>query len=170
MAAILQTLGIDWQILLAQVINFVIVMVLLAKFVYKPLLKLIDDRREAVKRSMEQVAEIERQKQESESSRQATLLKADQEAGAILARAKADAEEMKAKILASAQTEADQIRIKGEQQLEDERTHVFHDVQDTMAKVVITLSERIIRREFSDADQKRLMKDLETELPKLLKA
>ncbi len=167
---ILQTLGIDWKLLLAQIINFGIVLIVLAKFVYKPLLKAIDARRDAIKRSMDDAADIERQKLQMETTRKEALHKADEDAGVILEKAKADADAMRADILANAQQQADQIMAKGKQQLQDERSRVFHDVQDLMASSIIKLTEEIIRREFSKDDQTRLLKNLEKELPALLNA
>ncbi len=167
---ILHTLGIDWQLLLAQIVNFGIVLVVLTKFVYKPLLKAIDARRDAIKKSIEEAEEIGRQKLQMEQTRKEALAKADEDAGIIVEKAKTEAETLRASILASAQAQADQILEKGKKQLQDERSHVFHDVQEVMAGSIIKLTEEIIRREFTKEDQSRLLKNLEKELPALLSA
>lgn len=166
---IIETLGIDWKLLLAQIINFGIVLGLLLKFVYKPLLRTIDARRDAVRKSIEDAAAIEKQKQKMEETRQEKLHQADKEAGAILERAKAEADAMRADIVANATREAEQIIAKGEKQLENERSRVFAEVQEAMTSSIIKLSEEIIRREFTKDDQTRLMKHIEKELPALMK-
>ena len=56
---ILQAFGIQWSSLLAQVVNFCILVFVLARFVYKPVLKVVDERRSAIAESMEKVKEIE---------------------------------------------------------------------------------------------------------------
>lgn len=167
---ILHTLGIDWQLLLAQIVNFGIVLAVLTKFVYKPLLRAIDARRDAIRKSMEESEEISRQKLQMEQTRKDALHKADEDAGLIVEKAKKEADQLRADILAAAQAQADQILVKGKKQLEEERSHVFHEVQDQMASSIIKLSEEIIRREFSKDDQARLLKNLEKELPALLSA
>lgn len=165
---IIETLGIDWQLLLAQIINFGIVLVLLAKFVYKPLLRTIDARRDAIRRSLEEAEEIDRQNKRMEEKRQETLRAADKEAGLILERAKADADSMHADIIAKANKEAEQVIAKGEKQLAEERMRVFSEVQEAMTTSIIKLSQDIIRREFTKEDQSRLLKHIEKELPALM--
>ncbi|UPA23129.1 F0F1 ATP synthase subunit B [Candidatus Peribacteria bacterium] len=166
---IIETLGIDWQLLLAQIINFGIVLVLLMKFVYKPLLRVIDARRDAIRRSMEEAAEIDRQNKKMEETRKEKLQLADKEAGAILERAKQEADALRADTVINANKEAEQIIAKGEKQLEQERARVFGEVQEAMTASIIKLSEEIIRREFTKEDQARLMKHIEKELPALMK-
>ncbi len=166
---IIETLGIDWQLLLAQIINFGIVLVLLMKFVYKPLLRVIDARRDTIRRSMEEAAEIDRQNKKMEETRKEKLQLADKEAGAILERAKQEADALRADTVINANKEAEQIIAKGEKQLEQERARVFGEVQEAMTASIIKLSEEIIRREFTKEDQARLMKHIEKELPALMK-
>ena len=57
---LLTKLGINWQLLLAQIVNFLIVLGVLGIFVYKPILNLLDARSERIRKSMDDVkAEIE---------------------------------------------------------------------------------------------------------------
>jgi len=165
---ILSTLGIEWQQLLAQAINFLIIMGVLAYFVYKPVLRVIDARTERIRKAMEEAEDVENQKKKLEEFRQEQLRKTDQEAGKILEKAKLEAEAMRKDILNNAQKETTLMIEKAEQQLANERARVFTEVQDTVSAMIIAMTEKILEREFSPKDQERLMKSLEKELPQML--
>ena len=167
---VISTLGINWQILHAQIVNFAIVLLLLTKFVYRPLLKTIDARREAISKSLQEAEEIAREKEVTEERRQEILTKADEEAGRMLETAKEEAENMRAELIAKAHAEAANIIEKGKKKVEDERFKVFQQVQETVARSIVTVCERILRREFTATEQEQLLKELETELPTLLRA
>lgn len=166
---LLSKLGIDWSLLLAQIANFAILIGILTFFVYKPLLRLLDERRERIRTSMEEVDRIERQAKEMEKRREEELVKIDREVGSVLERAREQAEEMKRDILASAQKEAQELLAKGRQQLSLERARVFAEVQDTLSTAIVRMTEKILEREFSDADQKRLLESLEKHIPNLVR-
>lgn len=166
---LLSKLGIDWKLLLAQVVNFGILLGVLTAFVYRPLLDLLDARRERIAKAMEDAGRIEGQKKEMEQIRIKELQKIDQEAGAFLERAKEQAEKMKADILQVASKEAEGLLAKGKQQLEGERARVMGEVQMILTKVILEMTEKILEREFSPDDEKRLMNTLAKDLPALLR-
>ena len=166
---LLSKLGIDWALLIAQIVNFSILVGVLTYFVYKPILNVIDARREKIRKAMEDAKSIENQKKEMEVHRAAELHRIDLECGAFMEKTKQQAEKMKQEILASARGEADAALAKGRKQLDDERSRVFADVQTVLSSMIIKMTEKIIEREFSKADQDRILASLEKELPSLLK-
>lgn len=165
---ILHALGIQWSALLAQAVNFGILVFVLAKFVYKPVLKVIDERRALVAESMEKVKEIDLHKEQIDRDRTIILRKADEEAGQLLGRAKSEAEAIRIEIEKAAKVHADQIITKGRQQLEVERGHVVKEVQDKLAHAIVLSAEKILRREFSKEDQESFEVELKKNLPTLL--
>lgn len=168
MVEILHALGIDWFALLAQAVNFAILVFVLVKFVYKPVLKVIDERRTLVAESMEKVKEIDRHKEQIDHDRTKILRQADEEAGQLLGRAKTEAEAIRIEIEKAAKLHADQILTKGRQQLEMERSQVAKEVQDKLAHAIVLSAEKILRREFSQEDQENFEAELKKNLPTLL--
>ncbi|OGJ58224.1 ATP synthase F0 subunit B [Candidatus Peribacteria bacterium RIFCSPHIGHO2_01_FULL_51_9] len=165
---LLAKLGINWSLLLAQVVNFTILLGVLSFFVYTPLLNLLDSRRERIRKAMEDAAKIESQKKEIEQYRSEQMRKIDQECGAFLEKAKTQAEHMKGEILEAAKREADHTLERGRRQLEAERAKVFGEVQHVVTSAILRITEKILEREFSAEDQHRLLTSLEKELPSLL--
>lgn len=161
---ILAKLGINWTLLIAQIVNFAIITGVLMYFVYKPILRLLDERRDRIKKSMDEVARIENQAKELEELRRIRLSEADKEAGKMLEMAKEEAEKMRQELLHSARREAEAIIAKGQTKLAEDRRKVFEEAQGTLSALIIRMTEKILEREFKPADQKRLLTLLEKEI------
>jgi F-type H+-transporting ATPase subunit b len=168
MAAILHALGIEWSALIAQMVNFAILIFILSRYVYKPILKVIDERRQTIADSMEKALEIDRRKEELDKERVKILRKADEEAGALLERAKAEAESLRTEIEKAAKIQADHILSKGKAQLENDRATMIRDMQNKLAHTIVLSAEKILRREFSKEDQESFETELKKNIPSML--
>ena len=168
MTDLLHALGIQWSVLLAQMVNFGILIFILQRYIYKPVLRVIDQRRTLVAESMEKVQEIERSKEELDKERVKILRKADEEAGALLERAKNEAESIRTEIEKAAKSQAANIVTKGMEQLENERATMVREVQDKLAHAIVLSAEKILRREFSKEDQVSFEAELKKNLPSML--
>jgi F-type H+-transporting ATPase subunit b len=118
---------------------------------------------------MEEAKRIEGHKSEMEKIRVEKLKEIDREAGIFLERAKETAEKMKGEILSAAEKEAAELLAKGRRQLADERARVLNEVQAMLTKIILEMTEKILQREFSADDEKRLVSHLTKDLPQLLR-
>jgi F-type H+-transporting ATPase subunit b len=165
---LLTKLGIDWKLLVAQIVNFTILLSILSSFAYRPLLRLLDERRERIRKALEDAKRIEQEKQALEEWKLEQMRKFDQEAGAFLERAKRQAEETRGEIIATAKREVETMLAKGRAELQAERARVATEVQGSLAELILRLTEKILEREFGPSDQERLLRSLEREIPLLL--
>src|SRR5579871_564861 len=111
MQELLSQLGIDWHLLLSQAVNFFLLLFVLWRFVYKPLLKLLHDRRDRIAEGLTKADEADRRLlQVDETSRQ-KLKEADAQAIALLRKTETEAKAVEAKMLEAArQKEAAAMR------------------------------------------------------------
>lgn len=165
---LLTKLGINWQLLLAQIVNFAIVVGVLSFFLYKPLLNLIDTRRERIRKAMEDAQRIENQAKEMEELRQQHLQKLDAESGVLFEQARKQAEVIQKELIASAKKEAEHMLEMASKRTEEERRLMLEEVLKTVHRVVLTMTEKILEREFGEEDQKRITESLVRELPSLM--
>jgi len=165
---LLSTLAINWQQIVAQLINFGILIAVLSYFVYRPVLRLLDERKAKVKKSMDDAAHLEKQRHELDQFRADQMKKMDQEAGVFLEKAKQQAEEARVRMIADAQKEADQLLEKSKKQLSEERSKIAAEVEASLAQMVVSLSEKVLERQFSREDQQRILKSLEKNIPSLV--
>ena len=101
-------LGISWQGLLAQLINFALLLILLYFIAYKPIRRMLDERSEKVKMSMEQAEQMKEMMAKTEEQVREQLEVARGERQNILAQAKQDAESIVARARVEIQREQDE--------------------------------------------------------------
>lgn len=168
MADILHALGIQWSALIAQMVNFAILIFVLQRYAYKPILGIVHRRQKLIADSMQKAGEIDRRKEELDQQRVGILRKADEEAGALLERAKTEAESIRTEIEKAAKAQAASIVTKGMEQMENERAVMIREMQDKLAHAIVLSAEKILRREFSKEDQTNFETELKNNLPSML--
>lgn len=102
MQQLLDQLGINWELLLSQAVNFVLLLIVLRIFVYKPVLKLLHDRRAKIEGGLQKADEAERRLHEVDAIGRTRIKEAETEALGIIKRTETDAKELEAKLLAVA--------------------------------------------------------------------
>ncbi len=164
----LQTLGVNWGMLIAQMINFGVLLAVLTFLLYKPVLKVIDERRERVRQSMDHAAKLEQQVAAMEKDRKKQMQELDEKMKQLLAESRTQGESLKKGIVDAAQADVSAMLEKGRKQLEDEKRKLLADLQKTVTTVSVQLAEKILQREFSETDQKRVLSSLEKDIPSLV--
>ncbi len=166
---LLTKLGINWQTLVAQIVNFTVVLGVLTWAVYKPLLNLLDARTERVRKAMDDARRVEEETKALDRQRIERLKLVDEEASKLLADARVRAEGIHREVLDKARVDAEQLIEKGRQVLASERAAALKDVQDALSSVIVQLTEKLLQREFSAADQKKFLGDMQQSIPSMLK-
>lgn len=111
MQQLFDQLGIDWRLLLSQAVNFFLLLVVLRLFVYKPLLKLLHDRRARIEEGLTKADEADRRLAEVEEIGKGRIKKAEIQALGILKKTESDAKELEVRMLAEAKRkEAEAMR------------------------------------------------------------
>lgn len=161
---LLTKLGVDWKLLLAQIINFFILMVVLYKLVYKPVLDLLDKRAKTIEKGVSDAKESEKRLQEIEKTRQESMAQTRKEMGRMLDQAKTEADQVKKDLMAAAQTQADDLMRRTKIQIEEEKTKMISDVKREVGAFIIKATGKLLEREFSQADQSRLSQAIMKEM------
>jgi F-type H+-transporting ATPase subunit b len=102
MEQLVSQLGIDWELLLSQAVNFVLLLIILRIFVYKPMLKLLHDRREKIEGGLVKAEEAEKRLHEVDEIGKGKIKEAEAEAVGILKRTELDAKTLEEKLLGEA--------------------------------------------------------------------
>jgi len=126
--------GIDWKLFLAQVVNFSVILIVLRKFAYKPILKMLSDRREKIEEGIKMAALAEKNLKESDEMRNRTLQQAHGDALGIVNNAEAIGKEKQDQILKQTDVKVEGIINDARRVINAERTNmrdeVYHDAQD----------------------------------------
>ena len=121
--------------LIAQIVNFIILLWILAKFAYKPLLKTMDDRRTKIVKDMDSAEQSRQQAEQLKETYANQLKEAKQQANAIVAQANTMAQQLHDEALAAAQKEREELLATGRETVELENCSI-----KTGKKTVVVLS------------------------------
>lgn len=146
-------LGIDWKLLLAQIVNFLILLSILYFFLYKPILDILEKRRQKVEQSVKDANKIAEDKIACEKQTAEKLSDAQKKANQILASAERQASDLKNQAKTDAQSEADRIFEKNQQNLVDQKQKMQKEVQGQAENLAFELSEKILREKINPGKQ-----------------
>ncbi|MEE1574030.1 MAG: F0F1 ATP synthase subunit B, partial [Candidatus Neomarinimicrobiota bacterium] len=136
------------------IITFLVLFFALAKFAWKPLLKMLKDREDMIRDSLDDAekakVELERLSEESE----AIMAKARSEAQSILAEGKTAAEKVKDDIIAKSKEQANKIREDAENQIQVEKEKAIAEIKGEVVNLTLSVAEKLIQKNLSDADNK----------------
>ncbi len=136
MDQIMKDFGVQPILLVAQIINFFILLLLLRKFLYGPLLKVLEKRKETIAQSLKNAEEIEKKLQKTEEDREKELDKAGKEARLMLDEATKSAELIVAEAHTKAQTDIEEMLKKGRDSITLDRDKMQQVLKDEVANMV----------------------------------
>jgi F-type H+-transporting ATPase subunit b len=157
MEAVTGTLGLNWQGLLWHTINFIVLLVLLRLVLYKPVTRMLDDRAQRVRDSMQQADQARRAAEQAEADRQALLAETRREAEEIRNRADEQAKRIIADAGGKAQDEANRILAQAKAQAEQEHRQMMAEVRAQLADLIVVAVDRVTRNALDDSTQRRLV-------------
>ena len=164
MAEILDAFGVDVKLLLAQMLNFGILAFLLTKFLFKPMIKVLDERREKAQEIETSAKEVADARRNMETWREEQKQQAQIEADRILKEGQQQAEKQRRKAVEETEAEITRIREKATREMEQERERVFQEAQSELAGLALVATEKILGREVTSQDTERLLKKAIEEL------
>lgn len=155
----LQTLGIYWPKLIAQVVNFGIVLFILWKFAYRPVLKVLEERRQRVSEAMINAEKAREELARTQAQRQQVLADTNAQANKIIQEARAEAARVREEETQKAIREAEQIVAKARDAaaIESERTRA--EVKREMGRLVIATTSKVTGKVLTPEDERRLAEE-----------
>ena len=145
--------------LIIQAINFVILLFLLHRLLYKPLLAKMDERSSAIKKSLDeaQAARAEATRQQEENA--ARLKAAYAEAEAIRQQAVKEAAEEQRRLVEAARVESQRMIESAKAQLDADVRRAREELRREVSDLAIDIAEKLIRQSLRDEDHRRIVDD-----------
>lgn len=161
---IAESLGIDWNVALAQSISFVILVALLSKFLYRPVEGIMRQRQEQIANSL---SGADAQRVQAESLRkeyEGHLANIADEARARLDQAVKDAEASRQRMLEAAQVEIQEMHARNQAQLALDREQLRRDLRNEMADIAVLAATKALRSQMTPTIQTAVIDQLIREL------
>ncbi len=149
----------DPGLFLWTILTFLVLLVLLAKFAWKPLLALLDRREEMIRQSLDDAEKAKQELQRLQQESKEILSKARVEAQSILAKSRSEAEKLKGEIRQEAKVQADSILRDAEKQIQVETEKAITFIKNEVVDLSRLVASKLIKKNLSKEDNQSLIEE-----------
>jgi F-type H+-transporting ATPase subunit b len=151
----LSSLGINGPFLIAQIFNFFVLLIILRRFLFKPMVNMLETRKQRIADGL-QAAEMARREAEAERAQLQSQIDAERrEAMERVAAASKRGETLATEIESSARQDAQKILEDARNEAARERDRIIAEAQDQIAELAMLAAEKVLGRELSSRDSQR---------------
>ena len=153
----MEALGLNLPMLIAQIVGFLVLLFILSKLLYKPLLKVMDERAARIKESLEAAESAKEQAAASQEQMQEDIRKAREEGQQMIAQARDVAARFRDEEMAKAKDEIAAERAKAEADIQRERDAAIEGLRQEFAGLAISAAERVVERSLNESDHRAII-------------
>ena len=161
---IARTFGVDWTHLVAQIISFCIVCILLQRFAYKPVLKMLEERRQQIAQGQANAEQIKAELARTEAKRQGVLDQANTQAAKLIDEGRAAAARVQEQETQKAIAAAEQIKVRAQEASAQERTRILAELKSQFGRLVVETTATVTGKILTAEDQQRLVEETAKQL------
>jgi F-type H+-transporting ATPase subunit b len=161
---IARTFGVDWVHLVSQMITFSIVCFLLYRYAYRPVLKVLADRRQLIAEGLANAEKVKAELAETEARREEVMKQAGAQANVFLDEARAAAARLREQETQKAIAAAEQIITKAQESSEQEHTRMLADLKREVGHLVVETTAAVAGKVLTTEDQRRLAEETAQQL------
>ena len=153
-------LGFSLPGLIAQLVNFAILMIVLRIFLYRPLLRILDERRKRIQDGLSRAEQAVEQASASEGEARQIVEQARAEGREAVQRSQEAADRLREELEERARQDADQIIVRAREELQAERDRAIQQLHDEFADLTVAAAERVIGQSLDRAAHQRLIDEV----------
>ncbi|MFQ5917863.1 MAG: F0F1 ATP synthase subunit B [Candidatus Binatia bacterium] len=149
----------DPGLFLWTILTFLVLFVLLRKYAWKPLLKMLEDREETIRKSLDDAAKAKQEIERLQGESKEIIAKARVEAQSIIAASRTQAEKVKAEILQDAKARTDSILQAAEKQIQAEKEKAITDIKNEVIDLSLMMASKLIRKNITPESNRDLIEE-----------
>lgn len=161
---IARTFGVDWPHLVAQIISFSIVCILLYRFAYRPILKILADRRGLIAQGLANSEKIKAELARTEAQREEVMAQASVEADRFIEEARGAAARLREQETRKATAAAEKIIIKAREAAAEDHDHMLAELKRDVGRLVVKTTAAVAGKILTPDDQQRLAEETARQL------
>lgn len=143
---ILAKLGIDWKLLIAQAVNFLVLLWVLKRYAYQPILRALEARTKKIEQGLADAALSQEKLASTVEEEKRIMVAAREEARDILARAEASARNRDTKMLAETKAKIDRMIVDADTHLAEEKMRLIREAKAELGELIIMATGRVLGR------------------------
>lgn len=155
----MEQLGINLPGLIAQLVNFGLLVGLLYVVAYKPILSMLDNRAERIDRSLKEADEARKEAAVAKAAQSDQRAEAQRQVQEIIARANQNAERIHREAQERAKLAADEFLVKARAEIDRDRQRAVAEVRAEMADLAIFAASRVVRSSLGTPEHYRLVEE-----------
>lgn len=155
-----EALGISLKEFIFYLINFLILMGVLTRFLYKPFLNVLATRKQSIKDALDNAELTNRRADEKMEQYSKRISKVEEESREIIRTAKIKADAQARDIIEDARKEAGDIIAKAEKTIEKEKEKAMEEMKQEIAVLAVMAAEKIVEREIQRAGQEAIVEEV----------
>src|SRR3989344_7107536 len=163
----MEALGVELPLLLTQILNFSIVLFVLNRFLYKPILKVLEERKRKIEEGLAWSEKAAVEEEKIAKRKQEVLREARDEARVIMDNAKKDAQRLRDDIVAAGHQEVATLKVRQQKELEAEFEKNSRELTGKTVEIATAMVKQILPDVLTSADQHQLVT---SQLKKIAKA
>lgn len=141
------------------ILTFLVLLGLLAKFAWRPLIAALDARQEAIRKSLDDVRQARQELEKVHADSARILAQARAEADAIMSSTRSDVNQFREEMRQKARAEADGIVKNAERQIEQETARALQQIRHEAVDISVNIASKLLQRNVSKDDNLRLIED-----------
>lgn len=144
MEKVLTDFGVNPILLAAQVVNFLVLLFILKKILYKPVITLLDERKKKIEESLKNAEKIQKELEETEVNREKILADAIEEGKKIIAEASAQGNALMVESQNKAKADMEAMMEQGKAMIAGERDKMTREVKQDVARMIEMSMEKVL--------------------------
>jgi len=156
-------LTIDPVTMIATLLNTLILFLVLKHFLFKPVNKILDERKEKVEKTYKEADDKLTEASRLETEYTEKLANAKAESAEIVKNATKRAQLRSDEIIAEAKTEASSLIVKANADIEKEKKRAVNQIKDEISDIALMVAEKVVEKEISPKDHERLIENFISE-------
>jgi F-type H+-transporting ATPase subunit b len=146
------------------ILTFLVLVALLGKFAWRPLLQALESRQESIRKSLDDAQKAKQELERLHAESAEIIRQSRVEADAIVTRSRGDAERLREEMKQKARTEADAIVKNAERQIQLETGRAIQQIRREAVDLSVMIASKLIRRNLTKEDNERLIEEALSEV------
>jgi len=156
--------GVDWPHFIAQVVSFCIVAILLYRFAYKPVLTVLEERRQLIEEGLKNAEQIKKDLANAQSKAQEIMTQAAAQATRMIEEARGAAAKVQEQETQKAIAAAQDIVEKARQATRAEHAQMLADLRREVGRLVVATTGKVVGKVLTPEEQQRLAEEANRQL------
>jgi F-type H+-transporting ATPase subunit b len=141
------------------ILTFLILLALLAKFAWRPLLQALENRHEMIRKALDDAQQAKQELERIQQQSTEIINKARVEAEAVITRSRADGERLREELKQKARAEAESVMKTAERQIQLETTRAVQQIRREAVDLSVAIASKLLKRNLSREDNEKLIEE-----------